>query len=128
MRFVAQPTDSYIVVVRVRNAHNRYSPWINSASAACSGICAPPGSVPSVLAVHFGTYVKAYGSTPDGAEDYHVTYSDDGGAMSSLTAMGSRFGCQGIWSQLTALRMRSSLRMAATSTTFRSLARQHRWV
>ena len=43
-------------------------------------------------------------------------------------AMDMRSGCQGIWSRLTALKMRSSLRMAATRDTLRGLPRRHRRV
>ena len=39
----------------------------------------------------------------------------------------TRLGCQGTWSQTTAVKMRSSLRMAATSATFLCLPRRHKW-
>ena len=78
------PALTYIVAVRVHTSGGRWGPWTNSTPTACSGPCSPPGSVSSLTATHFGTYVRASWTAPAGAVDYHVTYSSDGGASWSL--------------------------------------------
>ena len=80
------PALTYIVAVRVRTSGGHWGPWTNSAPAACSGACTPPGPVGSLTAVHNGTTVTVTWDAPAGAVNYHVTYSTDGGGSWSLAA------------------------------------------
>ena len=80
----ADDDKAYVVGVRAGNDAG-WSGWVNSNTVPA--VQTPPGSVGSVSATHNGDAVSVSWAAASGATKYHVTYTDNGGASWSLTAL-----------------------------------------
>ena len=74
---------AYKVGVRAGNSAG-WSGWVNSNTVPV--VVSPPGNVASVSATHNGGSLSVSWQAASGADDYHVTYSGDGGASWELAA------------------------------------------
>ena len=85
----ADNSKTYIVGVRAGNAGG-WSSWVNSPAAGPytpPQQQQPPSAVGSVGVTRADGTVTASWTAPDGADKYHVTYTNDGGASWALAAM-----------------------------------------
>ena len=85
--FSADNAKTYIVGVRAGNDHG-WGGWTNSPSAGPYTPPTPPDTPSSVSVTRADGSLTASWDAPSGATQYHVTYSDNGGASWSLAAYG----------------------------------------
>ena len=83
----AANSDTYIVAVRARNSGGA-SGWRNSAPAGpfVPPTTQPPAAVASVSVTRADGTLTASWDAPDGATNYHITYTNNGGQSWSLAA------------------------------------------
>ena len=81
LTFSADNGKSYIVGVRAGNDNGQWSGWRNSPQAGpyTPPNSSPPDAVDGVSISRADGTITASWNAPDGADKYHVTYTDDGG-------------------------------------------------